>query len=285
MTPDPSRVDSRSRTIVITGASDGVGAAAADQLAGRGHRLILVGRSPEKLKAVADRVGAEYHAADFASLDEVRDLAVTLNASCDRIDVLANNAGGIFSGPTRTVDGFEKTFQVNHLAHVLLTHLLMDRLLASKASVVNTSSVAAKFFGQIDMGDLDTFRSFSPNRAYGNSKLANILFTKGLHNAFHGQGLSAVAFHPGGVRTNFASDTTSFMRWAYRTTLNRFLISAERGGANLTHFIDGTPGVEWNSGEYYDGPRQIGRTNKQADDADVVREHWSRSANLLNIDW
>lgn len=100
-------------TVVITGASDGIGAAASRQLANTGTRLVLVGRSPEKTRAVAAATGAEYHAADFTRLDEVRELALKLGEQCDRIDVLANNAGGTFSGPTATPDGFEKTLIIS----------------------------------------------------------------------------------------------------------------------------------------------------------------------------
>lgn len=293
------------RTIVITGASDGIGAAASRQLASGRHqashehgrsaatgmpaegdsRLILVGRSPEKTRAVATATGAEYHLADFTRLDEVRDLAAALNDTCDRIDVLANNAGGIFSGPATTEDGFEKTFQVNHLGPYLLTHLLIDKLLDSRAAVVNTSSVGARLFGRIDRDDLNTWRQFSPNRAYGNAKLANILFAKGLHERFHDQGLSAVAFHPGMVATSFASDTSSYFRRVYHGVLARLLISPEAGGARLQYFIDGEPGLSWRSGEYYGKPGTISRTNRQAYDPGLLREHWDRSAEMIGVDW
>jgi NAD(P)-dependent dehydrogenase (short-subunit alcohol dehydrogenase family) len=108
-----------SKTIVITGASDGIGAAGARLLHGDGHRVVVVGRSPEKTKAVADELGVEGFVADFARLDEVRRLAAELDVACPTIDVLANNAGGIFGDRTKTADGFELTFQVNHLAPFL----------------------------------------------------------------------------------------------------------------------------------------------------------------------
>lgn len=168
-------------TIIITGASDGIGAAAAEQIAGRGHQLVLVGRSPEKTAAIAEKVGAEHHVADFAELSQVRRLAQTLLDEHDRIDVLANNAGGLFDGPTRTVDGFEQSFQVNHLAPFLLTHQLLGRLLDSEAKVINTASIAARLFGDIDINDLNTWGKFTPNRAYGNAKLANIIAARQLH--------------------------------------------------------------------------------------------------------
>lgn len=273
------------RTIVITGASDGIGAAASRQLAETGARLILVGRSPEKTSAVAAATGAEHYVADFARLDDVRRLAGELNEVCERIDVLANNAGGMFSGPTVTQDGFEKTFQINHLAPYLLTHLLIDKLLDSRAAVVNTSSIGARLFGHIDLEDLNNWEGFSPNKAYGDAKLANILFTKELHERFRGRGLSSVAFHPGNVATNFASDTDSYFQRVYHGALRAFLISPEQGGARLWHFIEGQPGRAWTSGEYYGAPGRIGRTNRQAYDAGIAVEHWRRSAAMLSIDW
>jgi NAD(P)-dependent dehydrogenase (short-subunit alcohol dehydrogenase family) len=208
-----------------------------------------------------------------------------LTATCDRIDVLANNAGGMFSGPTPTVDGFEKTVQVNHLAPFLLTHLLIDTLLDSRATVVNTSSIGARLFGNIDLDDLNTWNDFTPNRAYGNAKLANILFAKGLHERFSDRGLSSVAFHPGVVATNFASDADGMFRRVYHGVLSRFFSTPDAGGARLRYFIDGRPGREWDSGEYYGTPKRVGRTHRQAHDPDIVREHWQRSAEMLDIQW
>ncbi|GAA4834693.1 SDR family oxidoreductase [Garicola koreensis] len=271
------------RTIVITGASDGIGAAAAEQLAEPQTRLVIVGRSPAKTQAVAERTGAEYHIADFTRLDEVRALAETLLARHDRIEVLANNAGGLFSGPELTADGFEKTFQVNHLAPFLLTHLLTDRLLSSRATVVATSSIASLIYSRLDLADIQTMHPYRPNRAYGNAKLANILFTKGLHARFGQQGLSAVAFHPGAVATNFASETSSYLRQVYHGLLQRFLVSPEQGGANLVHFINGRPGIDWESGGFYNDRRRPGRTSSRAGDPEVVRRHWQISADLLGL--
>ncbi len=166
------------RTIVITGASDGIGAAAARVLADQGEQIVLVGRSPAKTAAVAAETGGPYYVADFTDLAQVRDLAAKLTAAFPRIDVLANNAGGIMGDRTVTTDGFEKTFQVNHLAPFLLTHLLTPTLLASRAAVLQTSSIAAQRYGNIDIEDLQNEKSYSPNKAYGDSKLENILFTK-----------------------------------------------------------------------------------------------------------
>ncbi|MFJ2368303.1 SDR family NAD(P)-dependent oxidoreductase [Microbacterium sp. NPDC087665] len=273
-------------TIVLTGASDGIGAAAARQLAPTDHRLILVGRSPEKTKAVAADTGAEYFTADFARLDDVRELAAKLTDAVgdDGIDVLANNAGGIFGDQTPTVDGFEKTIQVNHLAPFLLTNLLLPTLLASNAAVINTSSVGHRLFGHIDVDDLDNRKKYSANKAYGDAKLANVLFTKSLHTKFHPDGLSAVAFHPGTVQTNFASDSSSIMRVLYRSFLGKLLLtSTDEGGAILRWFIEGTPDETWFSGAYYDERTLSSKTNPQVDDAALAEALWQKSAELVGL--
>ncbi|WP_035281739.1 SDR family NAD(P)-dependent oxidoreductase [Brevibacterium album] len=272
------------RTIVITGASDGIGAAAAAQLAHEDTRLVLVGRSPAKTRAVAARVGAEHHAVDFERLDEVRDLAAALRGECARIDVLADNAGGMFSGPALTTDGVEKTFQVNHLAPYLLTALLVDRLIGSRAAVVNTASVGARLFGRIDLDDIDSRDRFHPNRAYGNAKLANILFTRGLHARFRSRGLTAVAFHPGMIATNFASDTSSGLRRVYHGALQRFLTPPERGGAVLAHFVTGRPDRDWAPGEFHGAHGRISRTHSQAYDPLMAERHWEQSARMLGLE-
>jgi len=271
------------RTIVITGASDGIGAAAARQLIGKGDHLVLVGRSEAKTAACARPLGAPYLCADFTRLDDVRALAERLRATCPRIDVLANNAGGIMGEREITADGFEKTLQVNHLAPFLLTNLLMDILTASGAKVINTASVGARIFGHIELGDLDNHNKYSPNKAYGDSKLANILFTKELHRRYHAQGINTAAFHPGNVATNFAAGSTSPMRFIYHTPLKYLaLISPDKGAGNLVWLVNGTPGSDWVSGEYYE-KKKVTKTNPQAGDATLAREFWNRSADMLGL--
>src|SRR5690348_7156401 len=128
------------KTIIITGSSDGIGAAAARRLSAHGHEVVIVGRSPMKTVDVAEDLGARSFVADFTRLDDGRHLAIDLHANYPKIDVLANNAGGMFGDRTRTVGGFEKTLQVDHLAPFRLATLLMRDLLASRASVIQTSS-------------------------------------------------------------------------------------------------------------------------------------------------
>lgn len=273
------------KTILITGASDGIGAASARTLAAKGNRVLLVGRSAVKTAAVAKATGAESFVADFSRLDEVRDLVDQVRPHLEgRLDVLANNAGGIFGERTITADGYEYTFQVNHLAPFLLTHLLIDELREAHGSVVNTSSVASRLFGQLNIDDLGNERDYSPTKAYGDAKLDNILFTRGLHARFHDQGISTVAFHPGNVATNFAADTTHAMRFIYHTPLKRLvLISAEKGGANLTWAIEGQPGTDWQSGQYYDERKPATRVNPQINDDTLVNQLWDRSAEMISV--
>lgn len=271
------------RTIVITGASDGIGAASARQLYDAGERVVVVGRDPDKTRRVAEPLGAPWHIADYADLGQVRGLAETLLAEYPRIDVLANNAGGIFGERRETADGFELTFQVNHLAGFLLTNLLLPRLQESAASVIQTSSVAAQRFSRFDIDDLQGRRRYSASRAYGNGKLANILFTKELHRRFADTGVNAVAFHPGAVATSFASASRGPWRFLYSNPVSRrLLVPVEGGGARLTWLALGKPGVDWQPGGYYANNRPA-RTSRLADDPGLAKMLWERSAEMVGL--
>lgn len=277
------RTTSTPRTIVVTGASDGIGAAAARQLHDAGERVVVVGRDPGKTNAVASALEAESFVCDFAELAQVRGLAASLLARYDRIDVLANNAGGIFGPRETTVDGFEKTFQVDHLAPFLLTSLLRERLVASAASVIQTSSEAARSFARFDVNDLQGERRYSSRVAYGNAKLANVLFTKELNRRWGDEGVSAVAFHPGVIGSSFAAGTPGVMRWFYTSPLTRRLLgSNDTGGARLTWLALGKPGVDWTPGAYYAGGREA-RTNRRADDPVLAKLLWDRSADMVGL--
>lgn len=269
-----------SKTIVITGASSGIGAAAARALAAHGHQVVVVGRSPERTAAVAAEIGAEHHVVDYTRLDSVRELAAALAATHPRIDVLANNAGGI-SGERRvlTPDGHEWTFQVNHLAPFLLTNLLMDTLVASSAAVLATSSLASRG-ARLDLDDLDMERGYAPFRAYGASKLADVLFARELHRRFGDRGLSSAAFHPGIVATNFGAAGGPFLLRFYGTALARAVFtSPNRGADQLVRLAEETG---WPSGEYWVRGR-VGRTAAQADDPQLARRLWQRSAEMVGL--
>lgn len=271
------------RTIVITGASDGIGAASARQLHAAGEEVVIVGRNPDKTATVADELGVASFVADYSDLAQVRDLAAALRETYPRIDVLANNAGGIFGERTVTVDGYELTFQVNHLGGFLLTNLLLDRLIESRAAVIQTASLAAQRFAKFDIDDLQGARSYSASAAYGNGKLANILFTKELHHRYRDAGLTSVAFHPGTVASGFAAAARGPWKFLYTNPIaKKFLISSEEGGAHLTWLVEGTPDVTWISGEYYsdDAPS---RTNPLASDPALAAKLWELSADMVGL--
>ncbi len=267
------------QTIVITGASDGIGAAAARQLKDRGHVVVLVGRSHDKTAALARELKAPFHLADYAKLSEVKRLAQELDAY-ERIDVLANNAGLIMGGRQITGDGFETTFQVNHLAGHLLTRLLMGKLALSRAKVIQTTSMAANVWGRgFDIDDLNFARAYSPTSAYGRSKLANILFTRELDRRHRVDGISAVAFHPGFVRSNFAGDSP-LLRLFYHTPL-RYLatISPETSARRLVALIEGTPGRDWQPGEVYSKRRPMSVAFQDPNGA-IARQLWEKSEEM-----
>jgi NAD(P)-dependent dehydrogenase (short-subunit alcohol dehydrogenase family) len=271
----------KDKVIIITGGSDGIGAAAATKLRSMGATVAIVGRSPEKTKAVATRLGIPYYLADFARLADVRELAVRLKADYPHIDVLANNAGGILESRQLSADGIEKTFQINHLAPFLLTQLLLDTLLASHAVVIATSSRASELFSKYDIADLQMEHDFTPNRAYGNAKLDNILFTKELNRRYGSSGLSAVAFHPGVVATSFGDSWSPMMKLLYTTPLRRLLLTPERGADTLVWLASSTPGTDWKPGEYYT-KRKEAKVIPIANDPAIALSLWEQSVALTS---
>ena len=270
------------RTIIITGASDGIGAAAAKMLAYPGDKLVVVGRSAAKTQAIARELDADYFLCDFTELAQVRTLAANILEKYPHIDVLANNAGGIMGSRELTVDGHEKTFQVNHLAPFLLTTLLIERLVANRSVVINTSSAAHKIMARFDIDDLDAQQHYSPNAAYGNAKLANILFTKELNRRYGDHGVNAVTFHPGVVATHFAAESTWLMRLGYAGVMRRVLLSPEQGADTLLWLATTLAGEDWTPGEYY-AKRKIAKTSSLANDAALARQLWERSEVMVGL--
>ncbi|UVO12413.1 SDR family NAD(P)-dependent oxidoreductase [Mycobacterium sp. SVM_VP21] len=271
------------RTIVITGASDGIGAVAARALAGPEVNLVVVGRSAQKLAPVAAAAGATALTADFADLDQVRALAEQIREQVGAIDVLLNNAGGTFAPGLRTAQGHEPNFGINHLAPFLLTNLLRDRLAAAGgALVLNTSSVGNRF-GHIDLDDLDYRRRRAfETRAYGTSKLMNILFTRGIAQRWAGDGIVSAAVHPGPVATSFGRDSW-FVGLLYRTPLRHLAtITPAQGAAPLIELANRGADPEIN-GVYFDRHRANGRENRQAHDPKLIDGLWTVSADLVGL--
>jgi NAD(P)-dependent dehydrogenase (short-subunit alcohol dehydrogenase family) len=265
-------------TVVLTGASSGIGAVAAAELARAGWDVAVVGRNPERTKRVAESIGGTPFLADYDRLDDVRSLAAQLLERYPRIDALANNAGGLVGKRGETADGHERTFQHNHLAPFLLTNLLLDRITASSGRVVNTASVAHRI-GNIHLDDLDSRRRpyLFGWPAYGTSKLETVLFTRELAKR---TGVTAYSFHPGSVHTAFGTDTAGgrlLMRLATMTQ-----ITAEAGAVPLIQLVS-NPGIDAASGTYFDGLTPDGASKPQAKDADLAAKLWDSSAAMVGV--
>jgi NAD(P)-dependent dehydrogenase (short-subunit alcohol dehydrogenase family) len=265
------------RTVVITGASSGVGLAAAAQLAAQGEQVVVVGRNPRRLGAAMAQIRAaatgpepDEFRTDFESLDEVRELAAKLLTAYPSIDVLANNAGGMVGSYVRTADGFEATLQGNHLAPFLLTHLLRDALRGGR--VVNTASQAHRR-ARVDPSDfVGSAEGYSSWRAYGVGKAANILFAA--EAARRWPDITSVSFHPGLVRSNFG--TGSVTRFFYRYA--PFLTTPEKAGALLCWLTT----AEVTDGAYYVGHRVTKPDARSADPA-LAAALWDASAAAVGV--
>ncbi|HEX9982463.1 MAG TPA: SDR family NAD(P)-dependent oxidoreductase [Thermoanaerobaculia bacterium] len=263
------------KTIVITGGSSGIGASAARALRAQGHTVVITGRSPETTR-LASSIGADAYLVDFAKLSDVRAFAEKLLAKYRRIDVLVNNVGGVVNTRQLTVDGHEKTFQVNHLGGFLLTLLLRERLEASNATIINTASKAHQMGGRLDFDDLENAKRYSAWNAYGSAKLMNILHAAELNRRF--KGIRAVSFHPGVVATGFAREGSSALKALYSGLLAKmFMISPEKGADTLVWLATST---DWTPGEYY-VKRKPGKRSRQSRDVDGASRLWDVSEQMV----
>lgn len=240
------------KTVIITGGSDGIGAYSARELKKLGYNVIIVGRNKQKTEKLASELNCPFHVADFAKLNDVYRLASELD-TYPTIDVLVNNAGAVFNERTETEDGFEKTFQVNVIASYILTMKLLDKLLKSNATVIQTSSIASNFVKKTyDLSDFQNKVGYSAVKAYAESKLCNVLFTKSLNELYGNKGLNAVAFEPGIPRTNFASEGLWFFKIAYHSPLKYlFTTPTSKSCKRLIRLVTGTPNVDFKTGEFY----------------------------------
>lgn len=268
----PSHI--QDKIILITGSTDGIGKQTALELAKLGAHVLVHGRRPDACQSVCaeirsisgnDRVDCLL--ADFASLAQVRALADQVLIQYDRLDVLINNAGIYIMDRRISADGHELTFAVNHLAHFLLTNLLLDRLKASAPSRVINVSSAMHHGGRIDFTNLHSKTSFHGSAVYSNSKLANILFTYELADRLMGTGVTVNALHPGGVRTKMLRGGDG--------------ISVEEGAATSVYLAI-SPDVENLTGKYF-VRKQVTETAAAAHDRELQRRLWDVSEELTGL--
>jgi len=271
------------RTVVITGASAGIGAQAALQFARQGDDVVLLGRSPTKLAAVVDRIAeatgrtpAQY-ACDFADLSDVRATAGRIAATYPVVDVLANNAGLIAPGRSTTVDGHDLTIQVNHLAPFLLTAHLEPSLTAAAAARVVTTTSAAHSVGWLDPDDLDfERRRWSSWRAYADSKQANVLFTVELSWRLRQTQVSATCLHPGLVRSDFGRGNRLFGLVKRLSPVG--FVAPSQAASHLVRLASAPEGLAVPGG-YFDSAR-LGAATSRATDPDLAARLWAVSERL-----
>jgi NAD(P)-dependent dehydrogenase (short-subunit alcohol dehydrogenase family) len=278
------RVGVGGRRVVLTGATNGIGLAAAEALAARGAQLAIVARSEARADEAVTRIRAaaepgatvDVLIADLASQSSVRRLAGEILDRFPRLDVLVNNAGAIFASRRLTEDGIEATWAVNHLAPFLLTTLLLDRLRSSApARIVMTSSDAHKG-AHIPFDDLDASRSYRARgfARYGETKLANILFTAELARRLAGTGVTANCFHPGLVATGFNRNNGPVLS-GLMTLLRPFSRSPEKGAETLVWLAD-SPEVAGESGGYFVDRHRV-TPSAPARDAEAAKRLWEVS--------
>jgi retinol dehydrogenase 12 len=276
----------KGKTVVVTGASSGIGQAAAVQLAQLGAEVVPVGRDAGRLAQTANRIRdvnpvatTQPLRADFASLEEVRRLAGELLERHPHIDVLVNNAGLVSGRRALTVDGNETTLAVNHLAPFLLTNLLIDRLRSSSARIVTTSSDAHRS-ALLDIDDLQGERQWSSWRAYSNSKLANVLFTRALARRMQGSGVSANSLHPGVIRTRLGRNAGGLFGIGWRLA-GLFFRSSRRGAATIVHLSTQEDGVRVSGGYFADC--RPATPSLQAQDDELGERLWQASERLTGL--
>ena len=265
------------KTVLITGATGGIGKATAIGLATMGARVGITGRdliraeqAATDIRTASGNPAVDVFVADMSSQAEVRRLAAAVLDAYPRLDVLVNNVGGFWAHRHPTADGLEHTFALNHLAPFLLTNLLLDRLKASAPARVVTVSSGAQAAGRIDFDDLQGARSYSGQRAYSQSKLANILFTNELARRLQGTGVTANSVHPGVVRTNFGSeDQAGFFRII--SPLVRPFLKTPTQGASTPIYLASSPDVDGITGQFF-ANRKPKTANKAADDEGVTAQ-------------
>lgn len=277
------------KVVLITGATNGIGKVAALELAKQGAQVVIVGRNPAKtaeavaaIKAQSGNPAVEMIVADLSSMAEVRKAAEAFKSGHERLDVLINNAGAVFGTRQETVDGYEMTFALNHLAYFLLTNLLLDTLKASApARIINVSS-GAHAFGRIDFDNLNSEKGYSAGgfRAYGTSKLQNLLFTYELARRLAGTGVTAHALHPGSVATGFAHNNRGWLSLLYRV-VDRFSLTPEQG-ADTIIYLASSPQLIGETGQYWEKRKAIRSSAASYDEAAQARL-WAVSEQLTGL--
>lgn len=276
------------KTILITGASTGIGLYSAIGLAKLGAKVVMVGRNDERTARAVELVKSQtgnpsvsYLLADLSSLSEVRRLAQEFKDKHNSLDVLLNNAGAIFLWRKVSADGYEMTLALNHLSYFLLTDLLLDMLkTAPSARIVNVSS-RAHYRGHVNFDDLQSQHGwYNGMRAYSMSKLMNVLFTYELARRLQGTNVTANCLHPGFVASNFATNNGWFVRLGLSFISGRIPVEE---GAKCSIYLASSPEVEGVSRRYYNYNLKETRSSEESYDEGVARRLWDVSEKLVAV--
>jgi NAD(P)-dependent dehydrogenase (short-subunit alcohol dehydrogenase family) len=277
------------KVVVITGATSGIGQVAAERLARKGARLVLVARDPSRgatslarLRRIAPGQPHRIYYADLSRLAEMKRVGAEVAAAEPRIDVLINNAGALFARRRTTEDGLERTFATNHMAYFVLTAALRDRLRAgAPARIVSTASDAHRG-GRLDFADLQSARGYNGVKAYSTSKLCNVLFTCELARRLAGTGITANCLHPGFVATRFGDGSGGWL--AYGLRFAKLVAISPEEGAETIEYLAASPAVAEVTGGYFHKCRPSRPTAAAEDDAAAARL-WAESARIAVMDF
>lgn len=283
-------VDMRGKTVLITGATNGIGRVTALEIAKMGAHVVIVGRNASKTQAAASEIKAttknnavDTLIGDLSSMADVRRVADEFKRGYQRLDALINNAGAVFSSREETVDGYEMTFALNHLSYFLLTNLLLDMLKASAPSrIVNVASDAHRGMS-LNFDDLQHKKSYGIGgwRAYGESKLANVLFTYELAQRLAGTSVTANVLHPGFVSTGFGHNKGQLMGMVMGVMQGLFALTPEQGAETMI-YLASSPEVEGVTGKYFDKSKAV-QSSSQSYDKDSARRLWEVSESMVGL--
>jgi retinol dehydrogenase-12 len=282
-------MDMRDKTVVVTGATQGIGYQAARAIARMGARVILTARDQARgQRAVAELArdapgGVELVLCNFASMASIRTAAAAVRERTDRLQVLLNNAGAVYLDRQESVDGLELTFATNHIGYFLFTNLLLDLLRQSApARIVNVASDAHRMARRgVAFDDLDRRRGYRGFAVYGESKLMNILFTRELAHRLDGTGVTANALHPGVIASGFGRNNRGVLGWVFRHLSPIFLLTPEQG-ARTSIYLCTSPEVEGVTGRYFARCREVSPRPPAEDDA-AARRLWELSLRITGL--